>query len=143
MMAYRQNTALAQYQSNGVAGAIGDATPHQLVQMLFAGALDRLAQAKGGVMRGDRAQKLQGIAKAVAIIEHLRLNLDLEGGGQIARTCRTSMTTWCAACSRPTSRTMRAFSTRSRASCAMSNRPGTRFPTISGPRACRPEPTET
>lgn len=85
MMAYRQNTALAQYQSNGVAGAIGDATPHQLVQMLFAGALDRLAQAKGGVMRGDRAQKLQGIAKAVAIIEHLRLNLDLEGGGQIAR----------------------------------------------------------
>ncbi len=85
MMAYRQHAALAQYQSNDVAGAMGDASPHQLVQMLLAGALDRLAQAKGGVLRNDRAQKLQGVAKAVAIIEHLRLNLDRQGGGEIAR----------------------------------------------------------
>jgi flagellar protein FliS len=85
MMAYRQNTALAQYQSNDIAGAMGDASPHQLVQMLLAGALDRLAQAKGGVMRADRPQKLQGVAKAVAIIEHLRLNLDHQAGGEIAR----------------------------------------------------------
>ena len=85
MMAYRQNTALAQYQSNGVAGAIGDASPHQLVQMLLGGALDRLAQAKGGMLRNDRAQKLQGVAKTVAIIEHLRINLDREAGGEIAR----------------------------------------------------------
>ena len=85
MMAYRQNTALAQYQSNGVAGAIGDASPHQLVQMLLGGALDRLAQAKGGVLRHDRAQKLHGVSKTVAIIEHLRINLDREAGGEIAR----------------------------------------------------------
>jgi len=85
MMAYRQNTALAQYQSNDVAGAMGDASPHQLVQMLLAGALDRLAQAKGGVLRKDRPQKLHGVAKTVAIIEHLRLNLDHEAGGEIAR----------------------------------------------------------
>ena len=85
MMAYRQNTALAHYQSNDVAGAMSDASPHQLVQMLLAGALDRLAQAKGGVLRKDRPQKLQGVAKAVAIIEHLRLNLDREAGGEIAR----------------------------------------------------------
>lgn len=84
MMAYRQNAAAAQYQSNGVAAAMGDASPHQLVQMLLAGALDRLAQAKGGVLRQDRPQKLQGVAKAVAIIEHLRLNLDREAGGEIA-----------------------------------------------------------
>lgn len=85
MMASRQHAALAQYHSNDVAGAMGDASPHQLVQMLLAGALERLAQAKGGVLRGDRAQKLQGVAKAVAIIEHLRLNLDHDGGGEIAR----------------------------------------------------------
>lgn len=85
MMAYRQHAALAQYHSNDVAGAMGDVSPHQLVQMLLAGALDRLAQSKGGVLRGDRAQKLQGVAKAVAIIEHLRLNLDHDGGGEIAR----------------------------------------------------------
>lgn len=85
MMAYRQNAAVANYHSNDVAGAMGDASPHQLVQMLFAGALDRLAQAKGGVLRGDRGQKLQGVAKAVAIIEHLRINLDRQAGGEIAR----------------------------------------------------------
>lgn len=85
MMAYQHSAALAQYQSNDVAGALGDATPHRLIQMLLAGALDRLAQAKGGVLRRERAQKLQGIAKAVAIIEHLRVSLDRDAGGEIAR----------------------------------------------------------
>ena len=85
MMAYQNNAALAQYQSNDVAGAISDASPHRLVQMLLAGALDRIAQAKGGVLRSDRAQKLQGIAKTVAIVEHLRLTLDRQAGGEIAR----------------------------------------------------------
>lgn len=85
MMAYQNSSALAQYQSNGAAGAISDASPHRLIQLLLAGALDRLAQAKGGIQRGDRARKLHGITKAVAIIEHLRLQLDFKGGGQIAR----------------------------------------------------------
>lgn len=76
---------MQQYQSAGAAGAAHFATPHKLVEMLLAGAMDRLAQAKGGMMRGDTAQKLQGIAKTVAIVEHLRMNLDFQAGGEIAR----------------------------------------------------------
>lgn len=85
-MAYpRQQTAMSQYQENDVAGSVHYANPHKLIEMLLSGVLDRLAQAKGGIQRGDRMQKLQGIAKSVAIIEHLRVQLDFQAGGDIAR----------------------------------------------------------
>lgn len=85
-MAYSNlQTAVSQYQANDVAGIAHYANPHKLIEMLLGGALDRLAQAKGGILRGDVVQKLQGISKAVAIIEQLRLQLDFQAGGEIAR----------------------------------------------------------
>lgn len=77
--------ALRQYQNYGNAGTAAEASPHKLIDMLLSGALDRLAAAKGCVQRGERAQKLQAIASAVAIVEHLRLCLDTQAGGDIAR----------------------------------------------------------
>ncbi len=49
--------ALRQYQTVNSHAQISEASPHRLVQMLMEGGLDRLAQAKGALSRGDIAQK--------------------------------------------------------------------------------------
>ena len=72
-----------QYQQVGAAGA-SFADPHRLIEMLFDGGIDRLAQARGAVHRGDRSAKIKFIGKAFDIIGGLRGGLDLEKGGDIA-----------------------------------------------------------
>jgi len=49
--------ALRQYQKVNSHAQISEASPHRLVQMLMEGGLDRMAQAKGALARGDIAQK--------------------------------------------------------------------------------------
>ncbi|MBU6249379.1 MAG: flagellar export chaperone FliS [Xanthomonadaceae bacterium] len=66
------------YQQNRVAGSVESADPHQLVGMLFDGALDRIAQARGHMLRGDVAAKGACVSKAVAIIGELRASLNHE-----------------------------------------------------------------
>ncbi|ANB03140.1 flagellar protein FliS [Ectothiorhodospira sp. BSL-9] len=72
-----------QYQQVGAAGA-SFADPHRLIEMLFDGGIDRLAQARGAVHRGDRSAKIKFIGKAFDIIGGLRGGLDLDKGGDIA-----------------------------------------------------------
>lgn len=76
--------ALQQYQSTGTAGAVQDASPHQLIRMLLGGALDRIAGARGNLAAGDQAGKLRCLGGAIDIVEHLRLCLDPKAGGTIA-----------------------------------------------------------
>jgi len=68
--------ALRQYQKVNSHAQISEATPHQLVQLLMQGGLDRMAQAKGAISRGDVAQKGLMLGKAVDIIGGLREGLD-------------------------------------------------------------------
>ncbi|MCY1397905.1 Flagellar protein FliS [compost metagenome] len=70
--------ALRQYQKVNSHAQISEASPHRLVQMLMEGGLDRMAQAKGAIARGDIAQKGVMIGKAVDIIGGLREGLDQE-----------------------------------------------------------------
>lgn len=79
------HAALRQYQSYDTAGAAYEADPHKLIGMLLSGVVDRLVSAKGFMLRVQRPLKLQAISSAVAIIEHLRLRLDMNAGGEIAR----------------------------------------------------------
>lgn len=79
------HAALRQYQRYDTAGAAYEADPHKLIGMLLSGVCDRLASAKGFILRSERTPKLQAISSAVAIIEHLRLRLDMQAGGEIAR----------------------------------------------------------
>ncbi len=58
--------------------------PHQLILMLMDGALDRLAQARGCMANGAAADKNQLLSSAIAIIDELRISLDLKAGGPIA-----------------------------------------------------------
>jgi flagellar protein FliS len=70
--------ALRQYQKVNSHAQISEASPHRLVQMLMEGGLDRMAQAKGALSRGDIAQKGLMIGKAVDIIGGLREGIDAE-----------------------------------------------------------------
>ena len=70
--------ALRQYQKVNSHAQISEASPHRLVQMLMEVGLDRMAQAKGAMARGDIAQKGLMLGKAVDIIIGLRDGLDAE-----------------------------------------------------------------
>lgn len=70
--------ALRAYQKVNSHAQISEASPHRLIQMLYEGGLDRLAQAKGALERGDIPQKCLMLTKAIDIITGLRQGLDEE-----------------------------------------------------------------
>jgi flagellar protein FliS len=74
--------ALRQYQKVGAQAQASEASPHRLVQMLMEGGLDRIAQAKGAIVRKDVPAKCVAISKAVGIIGGLREGLDLENSAE-------------------------------------------------------------
>ena len=64
----------------------GDASPHQMVTMLFDGLFESLAQARGALRANDIAAKGRAIGRAVRIVdEGLRSALNLQQGGALAR----------------------------------------------------------
>ena len=75
---------LDHYRKVSAEGSVVDASPHQVVHLLLKGALDRLAQARGHMQRGEASAKSEQIGKALGIVEGLKLNLDTERGGDIA-----------------------------------------------------------
>ncbi|HSW15251.1 MAG TPA: flagellar export chaperone FliS [Solimonas sp.] len=78
--------ALRHYQNAAVVGAANsDVAPQKLIDMLLDGALQRLNTARGCVLVGDTVRKVPLLASALGIIEHLRLCLDHQAGGEIAR----------------------------------------------------------
>lgn len=73
---YAAQSALAQYKRINTESALEGASPHQLIQMLLNGALERLTQAKGALARQDVAQKGLLMGKAISIVGGLRASLD-------------------------------------------------------------------
>ena len=76
---------IEQYKRNGVQGAIENASPHRLIQMLMEGALSKIVSARSFMERGDIAKKGEHISWAMSIIDGLRLSLDKSVGGEIAQ----------------------------------------------------------
>ncbi len=76
--------ALKLYKSTGVQGGVMDASPHQLILMLLTGAQDRVAAAKGAILRGEVARKGELLSSTIAIIDNLRASLDHARGGEIS-----------------------------------------------------------
>ncbi|MCW8907953.1 MAG: flagellar export chaperone FliS [Sedimenticola sp.] len=85
MVKSRLKSALTQYNSVSVNSGIEDATPHRLVQMLMEGALDKIAAAKGHMVRNEPAEKGRFISWAISIISGLQSSLDMEAGGELSR----------------------------------------------------------
>lgn len=52
------------------------AEPYYITKMMYQGLLERLAQARGAIERGDLAVKATKLASAAAIIENLKTSLD-------------------------------------------------------------------
>ena len=73
-----------QYQQVGAYSSAAYADPYRLVQLLMDGFLDRVAQARGAMERGEVAAKGELISKAISILDGLRSGLDHERGAEIA-----------------------------------------------------------
>ncbi|GAB4260400.1 MAG: flagellar export chaperone FliS [Methylomicrobium sp.] len=78
------NLGIRQYAVNsyksGMVAEVEEASPHRLIQMLYEGGLQRIAFAKGALMRNQIAEKGENISRAIAIIGGLRSSLDLSQG---------------------------------------------------------------
>ena len=73
------------YKAVSVDTGIGSGDPHQLVLMLYDGAIEALRMAFGHMKAGRVAEKGQCIGKAIRIIdEGLRISLDKSAGGELA-----------------------------------------------------------
>lgn len=82
-MSYGLSRGAQMYQQVGTSSA-AYADPHQLVQMLMEGGLDRLARARGAMERGETVEKGELIGKAIGIIGGLQGSLNADVGGEIA-----------------------------------------------------------
>jgi flagellar protein FliS len=80
----RKQKGASQYGRVATQSEAGFASPHRLVQMLMEGALDKVASAKGCMVRKDYEGKSEQITWALSILNGLRSGLDLEAGGEIA-----------------------------------------------------------
>lgn len=76
----------AAYAKVGVETHVSEANPHQLVVMLFDGALLAINSAAISMSQGDIPSKGKGISKAIEIITYgLKASLDKEAGGELAQ----------------------------------------------------------
>ena len=78
------SAAAKQYQQVNVQSSVVDASPHRLIQMLFAGALERIVQAKGAMLRSDVVRKGELIGKAINIVQGLQGSLNDTDGGELS-----------------------------------------------------------
>lgn len=83
-MAYFSNAAMNEYRQTGLAAASVETDPVKLISLLLGWAIDRLSQARGAMLRGEREAKHAALGRAISIIEHLRLVLDVNAGGALA-----------------------------------------------------------
>jgi len=77
------------YRQVGLVTGVANASPHQLVLMLFDGFDEALAQALGSLREGAVESKCRALSRAIRIVdEGLRANLDLSAGGSLAGDLR-------------------------------------------------------
>jgi len=77
-------SSLAAYRSTAAVGGVAASDPHGLILMLFDGALERIAAARGCMENRLHAQQSTLIHRAVSIIAELRGSLNLSAGGELA-----------------------------------------------------------
>jgi flagellar protein FliS len=72
------------YQRVAAWSSVAEDDPQRLILMLYDGALDRIATARGCMQHGLLSEKGQLITRALEILGELRGTLDLVRGGSIA-----------------------------------------------------------
>jgi flagellar secretion chaperone FliS len=76
---------IQQYQKIGAATSVAEASPHRLIELLLQNTLDRIAVAKGHMLREEISEKGSLIGDAISLIDGLRLGLNKQQGGDIAQ----------------------------------------------------------
>lgn len=79
------HNALKQYQTTNTQTGVVGASPHRLIQMLFEGALEKVAKAKGFMMRDKIEEKGKHISWAIKIVGGLQESLNMELGGELSQ----------------------------------------------------------
>lgn len=79
-----RNKALKSYGQVKVQSGVAYADNIQLVQMLFDGLCDSLAEAEGQIQRNEIAAKGKSLSRASRIVFGLQSSLDFERGGEIS-----------------------------------------------------------
>lgn len=75
----------AHYAKIGVESNVSTASPHQLILILFDGALAAIGLARAHMEAGKAAEKGEAISKAINLINNgLRASLNMEAGGSLA-----------------------------------------------------------
>ncbi|MFV0449388.1 MAG: flagellar export chaperone FliS [Vibrio sp.] len=77
--------SLQAYKKVSVDSQLSAASPHKIVQMLMAGAIERLIQGKAAMLQGNIPVKGERFGKALDIIISLRSCLSMDDGGDIAQ----------------------------------------------------------
>jgi flagellar protein FliS len=75
--------SLKKYKQTTVSAA-KEASPYQLVAMLFQELLGSIASAKGAIEQKNLAKKGELISKAITIISVLEGSIDFENGGEVS-----------------------------------------------------------
>ena len=81
-------SALGAYKALKNQKALDDASPHQLIELMLGGALERVVTAIGAMERNETAETGESIGKAISIVDSLRVSLDADKGGEIAENLR-------------------------------------------------------
>ena len=77
--------SLQAYKQVSVNAQLAIASLHRIIQMLYAGAIERLIQGKAATEQGNIAVKCERLSKALDIVLSLRDCLLMEEGGDIAK----------------------------------------------------------
>lgn len=73
------------YREVGVTSAVDGANPHRLIEMLYDGLLESIAEARGALRAKNIEGKCRSISRAVRIVdEGLKGGLDMNVGGDLA-----------------------------------------------------------
>lgn len=84
-MSFASSNSAQTYAKVGVETAVAAANSHQLIVMLFDGALLSIAKAEGFMRQGMIAEKGEAISRAIDIIANgLRASLDFSAGDELA-----------------------------------------------------------
>jgi len=78
------NKMMKTYSQTHVDANVTSATPHELISMLYDGALVAITKARIAMLNGEIASKCEAISNAVSIIGFgLQVSLDVKSGGEL------------------------------------------------------------
>ncbi|WP_372766419.1 flagellar export chaperone FliS [Pseudoalteromonas sp.] len=77
------NAKVKNYQKEALKTRIAGADRYQIIQMMLAGAIEKLVMAKVSIERNNLEAKAEHLSKASSIIEGLRSCLDFDVGGEV------------------------------------------------------------